>query len=47
MARLLDRTMEAGAHQVHWNAGSLPSGVYVYRLEAAGFPRIGQMTLVK
>lgn len=34
--RLLDRIMPAGEHQVVWDASGLPSGVYFYRLEAAG-----------
>ena len=34
VAVLLDETLEAGYRTVQWTAGSLASGVYVYRLEA-------------
>lgn len=34
VALLLDETMEAGYRAVQWTAGSLASGVYVYRLDA-------------
>ena len=34
VARLLDGAMESGYNTIQWTAGSLASGVYVYRLEA-------------
>ena len=33
IAVLIDGEMSAGVHEIDWNAGSMPSGVYVYRLE--------------
>lgn len=47
VARLIEGTMDAGAHRVQWDAASVASGVYVYRLESVGFTRTGRMTLVK
>jgi predicted outer membrane repeat protein len=37
----------AGAHRVSWNAASLPSGIYICRMEAAGFMQTRKMLLVK
>ena len=34
IAALVDELMPMGEHQVQWQAGDLPSGVYLYRLEA-------------
>lgn len=31
---LVSRSMEQGTHAVQWNASGLPSGMYLYRLEA-------------
>jgi hypothetical protein len=32
---LVLQNQNAGAHRLEWNAGSLPSGVYFYRLQVA------------
>lgn len=50
--RMVDRTMEAGAHTVEWNgtneAGSkVASGVYLYRLRAGNQTETKKMTLTK
>jgi uncharacterized repeat protein (TIGR01451 family) len=37
VARLLDRSMQAGTHEVRWNADRLSSGVYFYRMRAGDF----------
>jgi hypothetical protein len=37
----------AGIQEVSFDAASLPSGVYLYRLEAGGMAASGRMTLVK
>lgn len=37
VATVVDRSVEAGRHRVAFDAASLPSGTYVYRLEADGF----------
>lgn len=47
VTRLLDRTVEAGVHQVTWSADDLPSGTYVYRLETRDFAQTRIMTLLK
>lgn len=38
VAKLVNRTNEAGNYKVEWNAGNLASGVYLYVLEAEAFP---------
>ncbi|MBP00450.1 MAG: peptidase S8, partial [Candidatus Marinimicrobia bacterium] len=37
----------AGTHKVVWNASSMPSGVYFYRLESSNFVRTQKMILMK
>lgn len=49
---LVNGTVEAGAHQVNWNASNdagqiLPSGMYVYRLTAGALTASGKMVFVK
>ena len=44
---LVDRQQAAGAYEVTFEAGDLPSGVYFYRLETGPFSEIRQMLLVK
>ena len=45
--RLLDKTLEAGYHEARWDATGLPSGVYLYRIEAGFFAQTRHMTLLK
>ena len=47
VARLADGLMGAGSHRVRFEAAGLPSGVYLYRLEAGAFAQTERMTLVK
>ena len=47
VARLADGPMSAGTHRVRFEATGLPSGVYLYRLEAGAFAATERMTLVK
>lgn len=47
VAVLVDGALPAGPHAVTFDAGPLPSGVYVYRLEAGGTVLSKRMTLVK
>jgi len=52
VARLIDRTLAAGAHQVTWEGltaggGQAPSGVYLIQLEAAGQRRTQRAVLLK
>jgi hypothetical protein len=39
--------MRSGTHEVSFEARSLPSGVYTYRVETAGGLAFGSMTLVR
>lgn len=47
VARLVDGQMEAGNHSVRWNASTMASGIYLYRLNAEGFTSTRKMLLVK
>jgi hypothetical protein len=52
VATLLNSNMAAGSHQVDFNASSLNSGVYLYKIEATGidgtnFTNIKKMMLLK
>jgi hypothetical protein len=44
---LINRQMTAGSHSVTFNAEGLPSGVYIYRLEAGKYSESQKMLLVK
>lgn len=47
VAILVNGNMEAGSHTVSFNAASLPSGVYFYRLDAGSFTATRKMLLLK
>ncbi|NOY05957.1 MAG: hypothetical protein GXO82_04910 [Chlorobi bacterium] len=47
VATVIDRRMEAGRHEARFLGWSLPSGVYMYRLEAGAFSATGRMTLAR
>ena len=47
VARLVDHALDAGTHSVRFDAEALPSGVYIYRIEAGTFREVKHMTLVK
>ena len=49
ITRLLDQRLDAGYHHISWNAGHLPSGMYLYRLDVGDgvFSDSGKMVLVK
>ncbi|HWP82394.1 MAG TPA: T9SS type A sorting domain-containing protein, partial [Bacteroidota bacterium] len=47
VATLVNEHKEAGLHAVQWDAGSLPSGMYFYRLEANGKSYVQKMLLVR
>jgi hypothetical protein len=48
VAILTDQAYSAGAHELIWDAGAHASGVYFYRMEAAGkLVQTQKMTLVK
>ena len=46
-ALLQNEQMAAGVHEVVFDAGSLPTGVYFYRLEAKGFVETRKMLLAR
>ncbi|HXG37817.1 MAG TPA: right-handed parallel beta-helix repeat-containing protein [Bacteroidota bacterium] len=47
VATLLNEERPAGTHQVQFDARTLPSGVYFYRLESAGKAAIQKMVLAR
>lgn len=47
VARLVDREQGAGEYHIPWSAGALPSGLYVYRLEAGDKTEVRTMMLVR
>jgi 5'-nucleotidase/UDP-sugar diphosphatase len=46
-APLTDRSLDAGGHTVRFNAASLSSGVYVYRVKSEGFAESRKMMLLR
>lgn len=47
VASLVNEKMNAGIHEVDFNASQLSSGVYLYRIDAAGFSSVKKMMLLK
>jgi len=47
VALLVNSEVAAGVHAAHFDATNLGSGVYIYRLDAAGKSLIKSMTLIK
>lgn len=47
VATIVDREYSAGLHNVEWDASRQASGVYHYRMEAAGSVQTRSMTLIK
>ena len=47
ITQLVNEEKEAGKHSVEFNATSLPSGVYFYRLQAGSFVETKKMVLMK
>jgi hypothetical protein len=47
VAVLLEDSMEAGEHEVTFNAGELASGVYLYTLDVGGRGRARRMVLLR
>ena len=43
----MDGSLSAGRHEARFDAASLPSGVYLYRLEAMGQALTGSALLMK
>lgn len=44
---LLNQKLSGGTYEYEWNASSLPSGIYFYRLETGNFTETKKMVLVK
>jgi photosystem II stability/assembly factor-like uncharacterized protein len=47
VARLLSSDLSAGYYTVHWNTEGVPSGVYIYRLQAGEFVESKKLTLLR
>lgn len=47
VALLVNEEKAAGSHSVQWDASTLPSGVYLYRLQAGDFSVVRRMVLLK
>jgi len=47
VAELQNRKMNAGYHEVMFNASSFSSGIYYYRIEAGDFVEVKKMMLLK
>ena len=47
VAVLVNDVKEAGEYSIEFNAASLPSGMYFYRIDAGSFNQIRKMMLVK
>jgi len=47
IATLVNEKLDPGSHAREWDAGSVPSAVYFYRLISNGFSRTKQMVLIK
>ena len=47
VATLVDGQVGAGVHQMVWDAGKVPSGVYFCRMDARGFNQVVKLVLLK
>jgi len=47
VATLVNRKLQAGSYSFRFNAGDLPSGVYIYRLQSKTFSKVKKMLLIK
>jgi hypothetical protein len=47
VATLVQEVVHAGTHEVQWNAENVPSGVYLFRLQAGDMTLTRRMVLLK
>jgi phosphatidylserine/phosphatidylglycerophosphate/cardiolipin synthase-like enzyme len=47
VSTLVDERMEPGRYSVAWDAGALATGVYLYKITAAGFTDVKKMMVLK
>jgi hypothetical protein len=47
VASLINEYQTAGSHTLNFNAASLASGIYFYRLEAGNYNSVKKMILMK
>ena len=47
MTTLVNNEQKAGRYTAVWNGGSTASGIYIVRMEAAGFKSVRKVMLVK
>jgi hypothetical protein len=47
VATLASEEMSAGSHTMRWNASSVPSGIYFYRLHAGAFTETKKAVVLK
>jgi hypothetical protein len=47
IATLVNGYMTAGVHNINFNASSLASGIYLYRIEAGSYSKVKRMLLIK
>ena len=47
IATLLNKTMPAGNHEIEFNAQNLPSGLYIYKIQAGQFQSAKKMLILK
>jgi hypothetical protein len=47
VATLIKGQVLAGEHQIKWHAKNLPSGIYIYQLQAGDFVQNKKMILLK
>jgi hypothetical protein len=47
VVRLVDERLASGVYERTWNARSMASGVYFYRIDAGSFSQVKRLTLVK
>jgi len=47
VASLVNKTVDAGSHEIKFDASELASGVYVYRIEAGSYVESNKMMLLK